>query len=139
MIDSKNLNTLTLWSDALQINVPLNQLPKISVIEFFLNPISSVYSILFHKLLIFLKQYRASLFIDALIFFNKQIHQLIGKDPNRLFGLNNVSLKNSEIFINNTKGLSCSNNLNEDKWPLGRLIIENLRNVFVFSLINMIF
>lgn len=31
MIDSKNLNTLTLLSDALQMNVPLNQLPKISV------------------------------------------------------------------------------------------------------------
>lgn len=69
------------------------------------------------------------LFIDSLVFFNKHIHQLIGKDMNRLFGLNNVVLKNSEIYVNNTRGLECAPNSDMAKWPLGKIVIQNLKNV----------
>lgn len=90
---------------------------------------------------IFLK-YRAMLFIDSLVFFNKHIHQLIGKDMNRLFGLNNVILKNSEIYVNNTRGLDCAPNSDMAKWPLGKIVIQNLKNVkknlIILTLVSLI-
>lgn len=58
---------------------------------------------------------------------NKQINSLIGQDLNKLFGMNDVSLKNSEIYIGAQKGISCSDEV--DAWPLGNLARENLINV----------
>lgn len=67
--------------------------------------------------------------IDSLIMFSHQIHQLVGKDINQLFGIKGVSLRNTEIYVNSKKGINCSLELTEDTWPIGKLIISNIINV----------
>lgn len=68
-----------------------------------------------------------------MLLFNKQINHLIGKNMNQLFGLDNVSAKNGEIYYGNRRGLNCkvhsSHNANESMWPVGDFIIDNLINV----------
>lgn len=50
------------------------------------------------------------------------------KNTNNLFGFRGVSLRKSEIYVNKTKGLSCSYNLNNtDKWILGEYVIKLLK------------
>ncbi|CAF0748574.1 unnamed protein product [Brachionus calyciflorus] len=107
MVDYNKLNTLTLLSDALRINVPLYKLPKIPL--------------------------KVALMIDSLIMFSNQIHQLVGKDINRLFGIEGVSLRNTEIFVNSKKGINCSFNSNDETWPLGDLITSNIINMPTFE------
>lgn len=69
--------------------------------------------------------------IDSLIMFSKQINQLIGKDVNRLFQMDGVSLRKSEIYINLKRGINCSLDSSSplETWPLGNIVINNLLNV----------
>jgi hypothetical protein len=63
--------------------------------------------------------------------FSRQINQLIGKDLNKLFGIDGISLRKSDIYINSRRGLNCSlDNSTQESWPLGHLIMDNLLNVF---------
>ena len=72
----------------------------------------------------------AALMIDSLILFNKEIHPLIGKDINKLFGINGISLNKSEIYINSKKGINCAFEKNDGhQWPLGQLILNKILNV----------
>jgi len=73
--------------------------------------------------------------IDALITLKKQIGHLIGKNKNKLFGINGISLRNSEIFINSTKGINCTfNDSLREVWPLGKTVLRNLIHV-IFVLV----
>jgi hypothetical protein len=68
--------------------------------------------------------------IDSLLVFSKQINQLIGKDTKKLFGMEGVSLKSNEIYVNDRKGINCSlDNSTLETWPLGDIIKENILNV----------
>jgi hypothetical protein len=63
--------------------------------------------------------------------FSRQINQLIGKDVNKLFGIDGISLRKSDIYINSRRGLNCSlDNSIQESWPLGYLIMDNLKHVF---------
>ncbi len=70
--------------------------------------------------------------LDAILLFCEQVNQIVGTDINRLFGLEGVSLKKSEIYVNFRKGISCnsehSTNYSET-WPLGKLILNSILNV----------
>ncbi len=58
-----------------------------------------------------------------------RINSIIGSDMNRLFGMENVSLKKSEIYVNKKKGANCSFRLNStSKWLLGNFIINQFKN-----------
>ena len=62
--------------------------------------------------------------------FSWKIGKLIGNNMTRLFGLDNVSLHRSEIYVDNNKGIECSiNDLNNLPWMLGNLVLENFVNV----------
>ena len=75
---------------------------------------------------------KAALLIDSLIMFSRQINQLIGKNINKLFGIEGVSLKNSSIFINSKKGVECRfDNSTQEPWPLGDVIMNNLIDVSI--------
>jgi hypothetical protein len=71
--------------------------------------------------------------------FNKQINHLIGKDPNRLFGMENVSVKKSEVYVGAKKGVSCSVNNENETWALGDTVLNNLVNVKIISLDSKLF
>lgn len=73
--------------------------------------------------------------IDSMIMFSHQIHQIVGKDINRLFGFDGVSLRNTEIFINGKQGINCSIESEQNVWKLGYLIASNIINVFEFFII----
>jgi hypothetical protein len=65
---------------------------------------------------------------------------IIGQDYNRLFGMQNVSLRKSEIYVNKSRGISCNYDFsNKNKWPIGSVILEQLKKdsqvVFFFNLI----
>ena len=70
--------------------------------------------------------------------FSRRIHHLIGKDISRLFGLDGVSLRKNEIYIGNTRGVNCSTSMNDtellQRWPLGSLVMDKIRNVCEESL-----
>ena len=71
--------------------------------------------------------------IDSLAVFNKQVNHLIGRNVKKLFGIDRVSLKNSEIFIGSNRGINCTLNSTQfQTWPLGKLIMRSLINVFNF-------
>jgi len=62
------------------------------------------------------------------MYFSKRINSAIGQDINSLFGLENVSLKGAEIFVNDSKGIGFSYGLEPQvKWPLGKLILDKLK------------
>jgi hypothetical protein len=66
--------------------------------------------------------------------FSRQINQLIGKNINKLFGIEGVSLKNSSIFINAKKGIECRfDNSTHETWPLGDIIMNNLIDVSIYK------
>lgn len=70
--------------------------------------------------------------LDSLLLFCEQMNQIVGTDMNRLFGLEGVSLKKSEIFFDNRKGVSCNsdNSANYSQvWPVGRHILNNILQV----------
>lgn len=64
-----------------------------------------------------------------MIMFSHQIHQIVGKDINRLFGVEGVRLRNTEIFVNGNKGINCSMESEHNVWKLGYLIASNIINV----------
>ena len=62
---------------------------------------------------------------------------------NSLFGMDNVALRKSEIYINKKKGANCSFHLNStNKWLLGNFIINQFKtdepNVAVNALFELI-
>ena len=72
------------------------------------------------------------------------MNAVIGMNMSRLFGLDYVSLRRAEIYINNSKGINCSFDFDQNsKWPLGKYIIDELKiirdNVGKFCLIFLIF
>ena len=67
--------------------------------------------------------------MDSLLFFCSQLGRVAGKNMESLFGVENVSLRKSEIFVNNKKGLSCENEHGEEIWPLGRVVLDIILNV----------
>ncbi len=71
------------------------------------------------------------LVLDSLLMFCEKMSPLVGIDMNNLFGITNVKLKNAEIYVGSTKGVSCNNeNLDySNLWPIGRLVINSLLNV----------
>ena len=91
-------------------------------------------------LVIIFIQFKAALLIDTLVVFSRQINQLIGKDVNKLFGIDGISLRKSDIYINSRRGLNCSlDNSTQESLPLGYLIMDNLKHVFIsFKLRNKI-
>ncbi len=76
--------------------------------------------------------------MDGLSFFSKQINTIIGQDNNRLFGMTNVSLRKSEIYVNKSKGINCNYDFsNKNNWPIGNVVLEQLKkdsNVFFFKI-----
>lgn len=72
--------------------------------------------------------------LDAILLFCEQMNQVVGIDMNRLFGLEGVSLKKSEIYVNSKKGISCNNEHSTNYsqiWPLGKFILNNILNVII--------
>lgn len=71
--------------------------------------------------------------LDALLIFCERIGQIVGTDMTRLFGMEGVSLRKSEIYVGSKKGCSCNGEKNLTKpWQLGPLIINNtLRVIYV--------
>ncbi len=56
------------------------------------------------------------------------MNAVIGMNMSRLFGLDYVSLRRAEIYINNSKGINCSFDFDQkSKWPLGKYIIDELK------------
>ena len=69
--------------------------------------------------------------IDGLAYFVKRINALVGLNMSRLFGMENVSLRRGEIYVNKSKGINCSYEMrNTNRWPMGRLIVEQLRSEY---------
>ena len=63
------------------------------------------------------------------MYLNKTINPLLGNNPSYLFGMDNVSIKKGEIYINKKKGFNCSYDVkNIRKWPLGKFILDNLKS-----------
>lgn len=77
----------------------------------------------------FFNQLRLALMIDSMIMFSHQIHQMVGKNINRLFGIDGVSLRNTEIFVDGKKGINCSTESVENTWKLGNMIASSILNV----------
>jgi hypothetical protein len=47
----------------------------------------------------------------------------------RLFGLDNVSLRRAEIYVNKSKGINCSYSFEDQpKWPLGKYVLDQLKD-----------
>lgn len=68
--------------------------------------------------------------IDSLTLFSKQINGMLGKDVHRLFGIQDISLNRTEIYIKSKKGIECSFEKNDtEPWPLGNLVLSNILNV----------
>jgi hypothetical protein len=70
--------------------------------------------------------------VDALLMFSKQINHLVGKDMNKLFGIDDVSVKKSEIYVGGKKGVTCTVNNQNETWGLGDTVLNNLVNVMQF-------
>ena len=61
-----------------------------------------------------------------MMLFSKKIGNLIGNNMSRLFGIENVSLRRGEIYVDNKKGLDCTYNYNiTTPWLLGKTVLEN--------------
>lgn len=67
---------------------------------------------------------------------------MIGLNMSALFGINGVSLRRAEIYVNKSRGINCSYDLKDTKkWPLGRYILDLLKsnedNVWIsFKILN---
>jgi hypothetical protein len=70
----------------------------------------------------------AALLMDGLIYFSKIINPLVGTNMTSLFGMESVSLRRTEIYVNKTRGIECTYNLEgSKKWPLGKFILDHLK------------
>jgi len=106
IVDYNNYNVAKQIGDTIQTNVPFSQLKKIP--------------------------YKYVLAIDALLVFCSQMNEIVGKDVHNLFGVRNLQLKNSEIFYNGRKGVSCNSN-ERDEWPVGKIVLNRLLSVSFFN------
>ena len=62
------------------------------------------------------------------MYFSKRVSPALGRDVNSLFGLESVSLKGAEVYVNDTKGVGFSyENEPQSKWPLGKLVLDKLK------------
>ena len=62
------------------------------------------------------------------MYFSKRVSPALGRDVNSLFGLESVSLKGAEVYVNDTKGVGFSyGNEPQSKWPLGKLVLDKLK------------
>ncbi len=113
-------------SKYLDISITQNKYPNLSVREFFKKmELLSDFKAISNNL-----KYKAALMADALMLFNDRINHLEGKKMNKLFNIDNVTVKNSEIYIGSKKGIKCSLESSPSQtWPLGDFIVNNLINV----------
>ena len=103
LVDYHNINTFKILSEVIQNGEPLNKLPSIPN--------------------------DAAMLIDGLAYFSKRVNTVIGLNMSSLFGLNGVSLRRAEIYVNKSRGINCSFNLDDtNKWPLGRFILDLLKD-----------
>ena len=80
--------------------------------------------------------------LDALFLFCEHMNQIVGTDVNKLFGLNGVSLKKSEVSVNSTKGISCNSDSFTNytvAWPIGKIILDNMLHVrnCIYKIVNL--
>ena len=62
------------------------------------------------------------------MYFSKRVSPALGRDVNSLFGLESVSLKGAEVYVNDTKGVGFSyGNEPQSKWALGKLVLDKLK------------
>ena len=62
-------------------------------------------------------------------YFSKRINSIIGTNMSRLFGLDYVSLRRAEIYVNRSKGVNCTFDFKDSvEWPLGKLVLNNLKS-----------
>jgi hypothetical protein len=67
--------------------------------------------------------------MDGLAYFSKKINAVIGTNMSKLFGIDNISLRRAEIYVNKNKGINCSYDFSDKfEWPLGRLVLNQLKN-----------
>lgn len=59
--------------------------------------------------------------------------QIVGKNSKKLFGMENVSLKKSEIYINGNKGIQCNNDNSSEIWEIGKTILDYVLIVFLLN------
>lgn len=78
-------------------------------------------------------KYETALMIDSVLVFSKQIGSAVGADMASLFGKNDYSLRRGEIYVNNVKGVDCLYNQSNNQWPLGEIVIEQLKNMHIFN------
>jgi hypothetical protein len=66
--------------------------------------------------------------MDGLMYFSRIINPLIGTNMSSLFGMENVWLKRTEIYVNKSKGIECTYNLEgSKKWSLGKFVLDHLK------------
>ena len=74
-------------------------------------------------------QQDAALIIDGLAYFSKRINSVIGTNMSKLFGMENVSLRRAEIYVNKSKGINCTYDFKESvEWPLGIQVLNQLKD-----------
>lgn len=61
------------------------------------------------------------------------MNEVVGKNVNELFGIRGLELRNSEVYYNRKKGVSC-NEKSQVNWPVGSLILENILSVSKIAL-----
>ena len=76
--------------------------------------------------------------MDSLLFFCTQMNHFAGKNSNRLFGLDFVSIKKSEIIVNEKKGIQCNNENSSEIWQLGRTVLDKILEVYYFKNNNLL-
>ena len=67
--------------------------------------------------------------MDGLAYFSKRINSVIGTNMSKLFGMENVSLRRAEIYVNKSKGINCTYDFKESvEWPLGKHVLNHLKS-----------
>lgn len=68
-----------------------------------------------------------------MLLFTKRIGSILGEDLKKLLGVDNVSLRRGDIYIEDNKGYNCSYDNTTSPWMLGKRVLRNLLSVsFVF-------
>ena len=75
------------------------------------------------------QKYKYILAIDALLMFCNRMNAIIGKDVNKLFGVEGIQLRKSEVFYNDKKGVTCSFDNTTADWPIGKIVLDAVLNV----------
>jgi hypothetical protein len=67
--------------------------------------------------------------MDGLAYFSKRINSVIGTNMSQLFGLENISLRRAEIYVNKSKGINCTYDFKESvEWSLGYQVLNQLKS-----------